>query len=150
MLSDSSMTYRKVKDCFIAAFSLLVGLLIYVNSRTETVFTNLMKQWGVFDFFRFSNQSFWNNQHPFIKYQVPDMLWMLSLIVVIRIIWNYQYNFIANTFIIIAFVLGVMFEAFQSIGFTPGTFDYLDLVFTILGGLLGLFITKDKRFRPEG
>ena len=141
------MIFRKAKDLLIAFLCLLVGLLIYVNSRTETFFMRFMEDWGIIDYFKFSNNEFWHNLPPLIKYQIPDMLWMLSMIVVIRVIWDYRYDFISSSFLLAAFVMGIVFEALQSVGITPGTFDYLDITFTLIGGFVALYVTRDKRVR---
>jgi len=83
-----------------------------------------------------------------LLFNLPDALWFLSGILLLRFIWFYkpkeQY-----VYIVCFYLMGVIFEISQLSGNIPGTFDYLDLLFMGIGvfgeGLLNKFFMR-RRF----
>ena len=63
-----------------------------------------------------------------LKYNIPDMLWFVSGILLLRFIWfNKQKE--QKIYILCFYAIGLAFEISQLFDFIPGTFDFLDLLF---------------------
>ena len=74
-----------------------------------------------------------------LLYILPDALWFLSGILLLRFIWFYKYKE-QNVYIICFILMGAIFEISQLSKNVPGTFDWLDLFFMgIIALLEGLF-----------
>ena len=102
--------------------SLMMGLLCYMLFRESDLLIN-----EIFNI-RFFNTRIIDNFIfiDFIRYNLPDGLWLLSGILLLRSIWisNHKVSQIyTGVFILSAF----LFELGQ-ITFIPGTFDVLDLI----------------------
>jgi len=80
-------------------------------------------------------------------YNLPDALWFLSGILLLRFIWFYRYKE-QNIYIICFILMGAVFEISQLSKNVPGTFDWLDLFFmgitALLEGLLYKILTKES------
>jgi hypothetical protein len=68
-------------------------------------------------------------------FNLPDALWFLSGILLLRFIWFYRYKE-QNVYIICFFLIGIVFEISQLSENIPGTFDWLDLFFMCMTALL--------------
>lgn len=63
-----------------------------------------------------------------LKYNLPDGLWLYSLISAVTIIWKGNYSAYFSWWLLHAIVLTNLTEIFQSLHFIPGTFDWNDLL----------------------
>lgn len=80
-----------------------------------------------------------------IRYNVPDMLWMLSLTLLIMMIWEFQASLKSLLWVTMALVLALAYECLQLMSWIPGVFDQLDLLFILLGALpIFLLFIKSK------
>jgi len=68
-------------------------------------------------------------------YNIPDMLWFISGISLIRFIWFYQIKE-QNVYILCFYSIGFIFEICQLSNCFPGTFDYFDLFFMGIGAFV--------------
>jgi len=76
------------------------------------------------------------------KYNMPDMLWFLSGILLLRFIWYYRIKE-QNVYVLCFYVAGFVFEISQLSNKIPGTFDLLDLLFMGIGAFVeGLLYKK--------
>jgi hypothetical protein len=109
---------------FVAIVSLLIGILIYYAFRNLNI-----------QFFRWLNIHINNvpslvNQTsvlPFLLYNLPDGLWLLSGILFIRTLWTG--NPVAGGIYVFVFCfLAVLIEGFQYFNLVPGTFDPIDII----------------------
>ena len=76
-----------------------------------------------------------------VKYNLPDGLWLLSYLLLMESIWGMQKG-IKLIFDIPIIVFAFLMELFQYIGVFPGTGDILDLLFYMLSILTTICITK--------
>jgi len=86
-------------------------------------------------------------------YNLPDALWFLSGILLLRFIWFYRYKE-QNIYIICFIIMGFVFEISQLSKNVPGTFDLLDLFFmgitALLEGLLyKVFIKRSLKWKRK-
>jgi hypothetical protein len=110
----------------LSIFSMAIGFLAYYFLRENKILI-----YKLFHFLpknnntiTFSNKSFWVD---FLRYNLPDGLWLLSILLFLRAVWHND----PKTFLIyktcIIFI-GFFLEALQISDTIPGTFDFLDLV----------------------
>jgi hypothetical protein len=77
-----------------------------------------------------------------ILYNLPDMLWFLSGIFLLRFIWfnNKKWQ---NIYICCFYGIALIFETMQLLNNIPGTFDIMDLFFVGIGAFFeGLLYRK--------
>ena len=72
---------------------------------------------------------------PVFLYNVPDALWFLSGIFFLRFIWFYKPKE-QNVYLWCFYVIGVVFEISQLANVVPGTFDFFDLFFLVIGAFV--------------
>ena len=78
-----------------------------------------------------------------IYFSLPDGLWVYSLTSILLIIWNNQYK-TAKMWLLIPLLFGPLIEISQGLKIFSGTFDFLDLTFSITGLLLSYIIINHK------
>jgi hypothetical protein len=83
-----------------------------------------------------------------IYFSLPDGLWIYSFTSAILIYW-YNDNQKVRFWLLIPFISGILIEIFQCFKLFPGTFDSLDLVFSILGLFLSKIIINHKLKQNE-
>ena len=108
---------------------LLVGGSIYLLFRTERLL--------MFKFVRFIHLdaplSYMRNalsyiQLPkWIKYSLPNFLWMMSYLLIIDVVWKGKFNLKSSIWYIGMPAIAVASEILQAFHLVSGTFDYLDL-----------------------
>jgi len=76
-----------------------------------------------------------------IKYNLPDMLWFLSGILLLRFIWFYNKKW-QSIYILCFYGIALIFETIQSLNNIPGTFDIMDLFFMGIGAFVEGFLYK--------
>ncbi len=126
---------------------LLIGGLLYILFRSTTL--------RMFDWFSFvgidkiihSARTFvldFKNSIPnWIYYSLPDGLWVYSFTSAILIFWNNDSKK-STLWLLVPFITGVLIEIFQGFKLFPGTFDILDLTFSILGLSISKIIINHK------
>jgi hypothetical protein len=82
-----------------------------------------------------------------LRYNLPDMLWFLSGIMLLRCIWFHRRE-IQRIYVFCFYGMGLFFELSQLSMAMPGTFDPLDLLFMGIGagfeGLIYCFFIRKK------
>lgn len=112
----------KIKLKLLSILILALGAFIYVLFREEVIFTDFLTiYFGKFPLIVLPE----NDLSNLIKYNLPDALWCLSLIV--------YTTTISNKFLIaICLFIPPLMELAQLVGVIPGTFDFYDLFIYII------------------
>jgi len=121
---------------------LLVGGLIYILWRTDSL---LMFHW--FDSIGIDNtikvaRGFTGifNLPQWIIFSLPDALWVFAFTNMMIIIWNHEISRQSFFWIISAPFIGIFSEIGQALGFVPGTYDSVDLLFILIASALPFII----------
>lgn len=133
------MKNRSVVMLFIL-LSLTGGVLIYAVTRSESIYLN---QWlgyiGNGKLLHSFQSLLLNSQPPqWIIYSLPDALWMLALVMLILMIWDFKLHNKSIPWVVIAVLTGILYEVFQGFHLIRGTFDVGDLILMVIGALLPL------------
>ncbi len=88
-----------------------------------------------------------NTQTPnWVKYNLPDGLWMYSFLSTFYIIWRQQISKYFIAWILLAIIMSFFLEVLQARHIIPGTFDRFDLLAYALSAFIFGFtkiITKE-------
>ena len=116
----------------LSGLSLGLGVCIYILFRDISHLLIIEKMNLTGNAFVELKPSLMNNV---LKYNLPDMFWFISGILVLRFIWfpkkREQY-----IYVLCFYLIGAVFEISQLSKNIPGTFDYLDLFFISMGALI--------------
>lgn len=74
-------------------------------------------------------------------YSLPDGLWICSYVCLMIYIWNFRIHLQSIFWISIAPFIAIISEIGQAVNLVKGTFDFLDLLFYILGFIIPLLLT---------
>jgi len=126
----------------LSAFSLIAGIGIYFIFRDKN--NMLIFEW--IPILKFAETVFIQLTPSvftdILRYNIPDMLWFVSGIMLLRFIWFYRYRE-QKIYVICFYFMGAIFEVSQLSEKILGTFDFLDLLFMGIGafveGLLYIF-----------
>tara|TARA_R110002033_G_scaffold83225_3_gene134173 strand:- start:169 stop:600 length:432 start_codon:yes stop_codon:yes gene_type:complete len=77
-----------------------------------------------------------------IKYNLPDLLWVFGFTSVMLIIWKGISSKIKIAYVILPLFIGVASEILQYYNPKFGTFDFKDIVFYIIGFISSILILK--------
>jgi hypothetical protein len=139
---------RSANILFLILLPMLSGLLIYLSSRSESIFLNQwiskINQGKVLTFFQ--NLIPGNLLPQWIKFSLPDALWMLSLTTLVLFIWDFKLHKKSMLWVGSTILCGIVLEILQLFGFIRGTFDVLDLLFLIIAGSIPLFFILFKQY----
>ncbi len=130
----------------ISIITLSIGTLIYLLFRVSTL--------KVFSWLNFLGIDFVNNDlrkksinympkiPDWFIFSLPDGIWIFSYVLVMISIWNFTLNKKSIFWMTIIPLVAIFSEIFQIFDFIPGTFDFVDLSFYILGFILPFIIFK--------
>ncbi len=120
----------------IGTLPVFLGGLIYLTYRAETL---LMFSWskyiGFTDFVNFlrTDIQLQNLAIPnWVKFSLPDALWLFSFTYIILFLWDFKINRQSAFWIILAPTVGLFSELGQLVEVIPGTFDKMDLLLLLL------------------
>lgn len=141
------MKYR-VRVLLFIIFCLFIGALIYAITRPDNIYLN---RWidlisdgsirrGLLSLISVTNLPNW------IIYSLPDALWMLGLVTLVLLIWDFKINSRSIPWIILAILTGIFYEIFQAFRLVKGTFDIIDIGVMIVAALIPLSLTYLKQF----
>ena len=123
---------------------IIIGGFIYLISRQKTI---LLFDW--IEFIKIDNESdvireFFTHYYipGWIKFNLPDLLWVFGFTSVMLIIWKNVNSRIRYVYIILPLCIGVLSEILQFYIPNLGTFDFTDILFYIFGSLTSAFILK--------
>ena len=129
---------KKSKTITHIIIPMLIGGFIYILFREDNL---LMFNWfnslgmkNLIDFFQEYTLS--KNLIPnWIKFSLPDGIWIYSLTSLMLIIWYKDSNKTKYIWLLIGPILGISAELGQLINIVPGTFDNTDLIFCLIGSI---------------
>ena len=109
----------------LSIFSIAAGFLIYYFLREKNL---LVFEWFHFSprgagYIPFSPGSPWAD---FLRYNLPDGLWLLSGLLFLRALWYGEKAFLCYKIVFLFFAF--LLETLQIIDGIPGTFDVRDLI----------------------
>jgi hypothetical protein len=139
------LTKNDIKNIGILGFTPIVfGAFIYLISRPKTI---LLFEWiRIIKLEKLSNkirEFFTEYNFPnWVKYNLPDLLWVFGFTSVMLIIWNGIETRFKSIYIFIPLFIGVMSEFLQYFNPKFGTFDLLDIIFYSLGSVTSILILK--------
>ena len=84
------------------------------------------------------------NMTPWMKYNLPDGLWMLSFLLFIEGVWSDDKR-LKLLFSVPIITFAVVWELLQYCGIFPGTGDVLDILFYLAAILLIILLIKLKQ-----
>ncbi|GHU71766.1 hypothetical protein FACS189450_08350 [Spirochaetia bacterium] len=113
---------------FMSLFSLLFGILIYATARnTNLVIYEWLGKPGFIALFSIPT-GIKTTIHPIVLYNLPDGLWFLSGVLLIRSLWMAEKKWCIR-YLAIFYMVSFVLEMLQLDRNIPGTFDVLDLFF---------------------
>ena len=127
---------------FLSIVALAIGGGIYLSFRSDTL---LMFRWteslqlNVFVENLRQSMSFYAPP-DFVKYSLPDGLWLFSYMFLVDAIWNGSKSISAYIFIYYLPFLALMSEFLQYLGLVPGVFDWIDVASYLFAILLYITI----------
>lgn len=137
------------RKIIIGTCPVIVGGLIYLTYRTDTL---IMFAWlnkiGLTDTIVFlrSNQLLQNLTIPnWIKFSLPDALWLFSFNYVLLTLWNFNVNQQSAFWLFLAPTIGLFSELGQLVNIVPGTFDLVDLVLLLIATLIPFLLVNNLK-----
>ena len=120
---------------------LLMGVCVYIIFRDINHLLIIER----IEFLKFTGNAFIelkpSHFSNVLKYNLPDMFWFVSGILLLRCIW-YEKKKEQNIYLFCFYLMSAVFEISQLLDIVPGTFDYLDLFFMGIGALVESFLYK--------
>ncbi len=109
---------------------LLVGGLIYLGWRDDSlVMFQLIEMCGISDYLiYFRRISTGYSLYDWVKYSMPDGLWLFSYMFLIDAIWTNYKQSMYNAFLWSLPIIAILSEFLQMLGIVPGTYDVMDFL----------------------
>lgn len=85
---------------------------------------------------------------PWVKYNLPDAMWLLSFLLLMESIWG-QEKRIKWLFCLLVIIFAICLEIAQLANILPGTGDVIDLFFYAIAIIIFLLITKQKQYEKN-
>lgn len=120
---------QRIIRVVISFMTLILGGLIYIGCRDKSLLMfNWFEQLGIIgeiDSFR----GFVNSEgvYGWVKYSLPDGLWLFSYMFLIDTIWNDSKSLCSYIFIYALPLFALLSEMLQYWGIFPGVFDWIDV-----------------------
>lgn len=143
----NSFLYTKTANYIIGTLSVLIGGLLYLIFRSESlVMFNWFSNVGLSSGISSLRESCGDiSLYSWVKYNLPAALWLFSYMFIIRGIWlKSQQNIIYNVFLWAVPIMAFASELLQFFGAIPGTFDYKDIIAYSAGIIMFFLITKSN------
>lgn len=136
------MLYRYLTWGLFIVFLLFVGTLCYLQSGRELVGTLWVQEH--FPFIgrwleSLAEQSPSIYQDGWVAYHLSDIMWAASFAMIICGIWVNQFSI--YNLLLVGMGCAIFYEVLQLVGIARGTFDILDLLYSLSGGVLGTLLT---------
>ena len=132
------MNVIKTIIIILALMALSVGGMIYVFFRPESI---MMFKWFPFLYVVHKQAYVFRtvNLPDILVYSIPDGLWLFSYILLIGVIWNFNYHRCIFLTMLLP-VYAISHELLQLYHLVPGYFDILDFVVYIIATLVGISV----------
>ena len=137
---------KSIKKLILPFSTLLLGGLIYVSFRIESLrmfsWFNSINFSKVIYKIRMYSLNYESTVPDWVKYSLPDGLWLFSFISLILITWKNEINS-SNLFWLIGLpLIALLSEIGQSISIIRGTFDWTDIAMYLFGFILPFIKNK--------
>ena len=126
---------------FLSIVCLLIGSMIYVCFRTDTL---LMFHWAQIFGLGDDIHTLRDNARPlrhlmpaWANNSLPYAMWVVSCMLAQLAIWHKSKAIYRYLWILAAPVLAIASELAQALRVIPGTFDWVDLILLALGAIVG-------------
>ena len=121
---------------------MLIGGFIYILFRNQNL---LMFRWfeflGLDNIIKYYRGVIDHNMIPFwIKYSLPDGVWVYSLTSLMLIIWYNHTGKLKYFWIFFGPFFGLFLEFGQLVNIVPGTYDNMDLTLTLSASIIPFII----------
>ncbi|MFV8364763.1 hypothetical protein [Flavobacterium sp. XS1P27] len=134
---------------FIGTLPVFLGGIIYLTYRVDTLLMfNWFKWIGFTDLVIFlrTNNQLQNLTIPnWVKFSLPDALWLFSFTYIILLIWDFKITRHSVLWILLTPTVGFFSEIGQLIGIIPGTFDKVDLLLLLLSTVLPFYSVSNLK-----
>jgi len=128
--------------------SLLFGLLIYVESRQPDLWLHkILRTIGLPDNANDIDLISFDAFPPWLLNSLPNALWMFALTLVILTVWNFTLSRNAIIWLSVGVVFGLALEFLQLTEVWHGSFDWMDVLFILLGALVAVSLFRTKSHR---
>lgn len=78
-------------------------------------------------------------QSGWVEYHLADIMWAGSCAMVITGIWVNHVTLLK--LLLLGMACAIFYEVLQMIGFNEGTFDYLDMIYSLISGAVATLLT---------
>ncbi len=137
-------SFIKVTSYVLSCICFIFGGLIYMTFRSETL---IMFDWfhtlgidGIVSSLRAYGASFLPLP-DWIIYSLPDGLWVLSYVLAISALWDFDFRTHWKIIVLIPSI-AISSELLQSFGLIHGSFDWMDFLAYCLATIIGLIYCK--------
>jgi peptidoglycan/LPS O-acetylase OafA/YrhL len=134
------------RKLMIAICPIIVGGLIYITYRVDTLkMYTLIDKIGMTSFVIFFRENdFLQGLHipDWVKYSLPDALWIFSFTYSLLLLWQFKVTRTNAFWLLIAPATGLFLEIGQFFGVISGTFDIIDLLLLIVAMTIPLYNLK--------
>ena len=122
----------------------LMGSMIYFAFRTSELYMFRIFPNGDFPSWIIAIRNQLSSLHvpEWIRYCLPDGLWLLSYMLIIESIWNEETTWLHELFLWILPISAILTEFLQMALLIPGTGDWKDVIFYVMG-ILTFLIYKN-------
>ena len=126
---------------------LIIGGIIYISFRSKNL---VMFQWfdniGISFFTNYIRYLF-SPVKPYLSewfyYSLPDGIWIFSFTTTLIIFWDFSFEKV-KIWLVAPIFSGIFFEILQFFFEFLGTFDIIDLLFSMIGFILSFILLKNK------
>lgn len=131
----------------IGMIMLLIGSTIYFVFRSSELYMFRMFPHGNIPTWLVNLRYQLSSLHvpEWVRYCLPDGLWLLSYMLIIESIWNEEATWLYGVFLWILPVTAIIAEFLQIGHLIPGTGDWRDVIFYVLG-ILTFLIYKTYNY----
>lgn len=133
---------------------IIIGGMIYTLFRVDTLLVFKVYEFLHIDRFiaNFRESTLALEIPDFVKYSLPDGLWVYAFTYFLVSIWKFEENTGKEKYLImlIPLCLGVGGEVMQIFFSQIGTFDYQDLFISLIAYIVGYIAVQKSKCRNEG
>lgn len=138
----------KLKKIFSAVLPVFIGGMLYICFRSEKLvmfeWFNLLGIKSIITSIRTSELLRIISVPSWVKFSLPDALWLFSMISSIMIVWDYKLDYQSKLWLCFVISIGIFSEIGQLFSFVPGTFDIIDLILLSFASILPFLIHKKE------
>jgi hypothetical protein len=133
---------QRIAKVFLSFVILIIGGLIYIGFRDKSLLMfSWFEQLGISDEVDvFRNLVNSEGVYGWLKYSLPDGLWVFAYMFLVDAIWNGSKSISSYIFIFSLPCFALILEFLQYFGLFPGVFDWIDVASYSFAIILYIFI----------